>query len=281
MKRQHFNIDKVFWEHGKFKPWHIPKDYMPTPLKELNLNGSKEIVVVESESFSVGFLKSEVIYHHIVQGEYLGKAFMVSYCVMCNAGVVMEPVVDGEYLYFEPVGVYNGQLLIQDIKTKSLWNHLQGECMHGKLKGKQLKITYLKEVLVKDEIKKNPELPIGICGEQGTIKMVMNTGMNLLDKVTKVNKNFLPGFFVKTIVKEDRTLPRMTKGLVVRIDNRCRFYEATKIIEGLTDTINGEVIRFFNGKIPYVLNEKNERPFQLFMRWYAYKINYPDGEIFT
>ena len=116
MEKQQFNIDKVFWEHGKFKPWYLSEDSVPVTIGQVNLGKNREILVIENDVFSAAFLKSEVIYHHVVQGKLKQKAFMISYCVMCNAGVVMEPIVDGEYLYFEPVGVYNGQLLIQDIK---------------------------------------------------------------------------------------------------------------------------------------------------------------------
>jgi hypothetical protein len=281
MDLQQFDIDKVFWEHGKFKPWHIPKDFNSKPLKDLNLNKNKELLLVENDTFSLGFLKSEVIYHHIVQGIKDSKAYMISFCVMCNAGVVMEPLVDGVHLYFEAVGVYSGQLLIKDRKTNSLWNHLTGECIHGDLKGKQLKTAYLKETIVGEEMKINPDLAICISGEQKIIKKVMNTGMYFLGQVVKLNKNFLPPFFVKTIIHEDRTLPRMVKGLVVKIDNHAVFYESSKITSGFIDKINGQSIRLFNEKIPYALDENDKRPFQLFMRWYAFKINYPNGQLFS
>ncbi len=280
MNLQQFDIDKVFWEHGKFKPWHIPNDFLSTPLRELNLNKNKALLVVENETFSSGFLKSEVIYHHIVQGKCKGKPYMISFCVMCNAGVVMEPVVDGAYLYFEAVGVYNGQLLIKDRKTNSLWNHLTGECLDGELKGTVLKTSYLKDTFVRDEFKTSPNLAICISGEHKVIKKIMNTGMNFLGHVVKINKNFLPPFFAKTIVQEDKTLPRMVKGLAVKIDNQVVFYESSKITSGLTDKINGHTIRLFDEKIPYALDETNKRPFQLFMRWYAFKINYPNGQLF-
>lgn len=280
MNLQKFDIDKVFWEHGKFKPWYVPNDFSSKSLKELNLDKNKELLVVENETFSLGFFKSEVIYHHIVQGYRKEKAYMISFCVMCNAGVVMEPIVNGTYLYFEAVGVYNGQLLIQDRKTDSLWNHLTGECLHGEMKGTQLKTAYLKETLVRAELKTNPDIAIAISGEHKIIKKIMNTGMNFLGHVVKLNKNFLPPFFAKTIVEEDRTLPRMVKGLAVKIDNHAVFYESSKITSGFIDEFNGHTIRLYNEKIPYALDEKDKRPFQLFMRWYAFKINYPDGQLF-
>lgn len=280
MAKQQFDRDKVFWEHGRFKPWHVSENFNSTALRESTLSKNVELLVIENEIFSLGFLKSEVIYHHVVQGLYEGKAYMISFCVMCNAGVVMEPIVDGEYLYFEAVGIYDGQLLIQDRKTNSLWNHLKGECIDGELMGKQLKIEYLKETTVKDELSTNPNLPVYISGEYKAVKKIMNTGMNLLGHVVKLNKNLLPPFFAKTIVQEDRTLPRMVKGLVVKVGNQAVFYQSNKITTGLTDEINGHKIRLFDGRIPYALDEKDKRPFQLYMRWYAFKINYPNGQIF-
>lgn len=276
-----FQIEKVFWEkEGTFNPWYISENFKSIPLKDLKFNKGKKILVVQNDTFSLGFLKSDVDYHHVVQGTYQGKSFMVSYCIMCNSGVVLNPIVDGEFLFFKSTGLYNGQLINKDTKTESIWHHLSGECLHGELKGRKLEVEYLKETTVKEELSNNPNLKILISKEHKTMKKVMSIGMGFFDKLTKINKNLLPNMFAKTIIEEDRTLPRMTNGLVVKIDDLARFYQASKIKTGMTDTINGQEIKLFNSDVPYALTKDEKRPFQFYMKWYAFKINFPNGELY-
>jgi len=276
-----FQVEKVFWEkEGTFNPWYISENFKSIPLNQLKLNKKKKILVVENDTFSLGFLKSDVDYHHVVQGTHQGKSFMVSYCIMCNSGVVLNPVVEGEFLFFKSTGLYNGQLINKDTKTESIWHHLTGECLHGELKGKKLEVEYLKETTIKEELLNNPDLQILISKKHKTMKKMMSIGMGYFDKLTKVNKNLLPSFFANTIIEEDLTLPRMTNGLVVKIGDTARFYEAKKIKTGMTDTLNGEEIELFKSKVPYALTKNKKRPLQYYMKWYAFKVNFPDGELY-
>jgi len=276
-----FQIEKVFWEkEGTFNPWYISENFKSIPLNELKFKKGKKILVVENDKFSIGFLKTDVDYHHVVQGTFQEKSFMVSYCIMCNSGVVLNPVVDGEFLFFKSAGLYNGQLINKDTKTESIWHHLTGECLHGELKGKKLEVEYLKETTVREELLNNPNLHILISEEHRTMKKMMSLGMSLFDKLTKINKNLLPSFFANTIIKEDRTLPRMTNGLVIKIGDLAKFYEAKKIKTGMSDTINGEEVELFNSKVPYAITKNEKRPLQFYMKWYAFKINFPNGELY-
>lgn len=48
--------------------------------------------------------------------------------------------VKGKTLTFAVSGqLWNGSLVMIDLETKSLWSHILGECVHGELKGEELK----------------------------------------------------------------------------------------------------------------------------------------------
>ncbi len=281
MSESQFQIDKVFWERGRFKPWHISEHHKGKKLTDVKLKNDAVLLIIEQNGEAIGFLKNEIIYHHVVQGHFNNEPFMISYCVMCNAGVVMKPIINDEYHLFEAVGVYNGQLLNQDLKTNSLWNHLLGECLHGDYVGEKLETSYLKETNLEDAKSDYPNLQLYVSGQHKVIKTLFATAMTILDRISIFRKNFLPDFFIKTIVHEDRSLPRMTKGLVVKINDNTKFYETNMIQTGMMDEIDGEVISIYKKKIPYALDSSKNRPFQMYMRWYAFKINFPKGQLFT
>jgi hypothetical protein len=99
-----FDISYVTWEHGKFKPWHIPKP--PSPLRSLSLDEGEELLVGEVGGRPVGFLLREVTYHHVVQGVVGGT--LHDHLLRQGAGVVTSPVINGREHRFREVGVYNG-----------------------------------------------------------------------------------------------------------------------------------------------------------------------------
>jgi hypothetical protein len=68
------------------------------------------------------------------------KPVLISFCGLCSSGVAFETALSRqERLTFEPYGVYQGATVLRDHQTKSLWSHLDGRCLSGKLAGRQLK----------------------------------------------------------------------------------------------------------------------------------------------
>jgi len=273
-----FDISRVHWEKEKFKPWYLTQ--RPVSIRDLRINPNEEIIVVELSGKSIGFIQREVVYHHIIQGSLNNSDFLLTFCGVCNAGVLMSPVLDGKLYHFQEVGVYNGQQIFEDKETNSLWNHLTGEALHGKLKGKNLEIIgYLRMTTLGEEKKSDPDLPIYVSGQQKLYGNIMRFIIKVI--IGKSNKNWLPPHFEKTLPVIDESLPKMTMGLAVKINNIIRFYPVDLIKKGIVDNIEGETIEMqLINKIPMAKKQNGERPFQLFTRWYAYILTYPNGELF-
>ena len=71
-------------------------------------------------------------------------------------------------------------------------------------------------------------------------------------------------------------------GLAVKIENSIKFYpyEIIKDKE-FSDLINGvSIIIRMNKKIPKAKTKNGEIPFQLFTRWYAFILTYPNGKLY-
>ena len=88
----------------------------------------------EAKAYPIRFLG----YHHQVQDSIGGKAVIVTYCTVCRAGRVFEPVVDSKPAKFRLVGMDHFNAMFEDAATKSWWRQATGEAITGKLKGEHL-----------------------------------------------------------------------------------------------------------------------------------------------
>jgi hypothetical protein len=78
-------------------------------------------------------------YHHIVNDTVEGVPIAVTYCTLCHTGLVWSRVLDGRLLHFRLAGINNGNALLRDEETRSIWQQSTGEAIFGPLKGRQLK----------------------------------------------------------------------------------------------------------------------------------------------
>jgi hypothetical protein len=80
-------------------------------------------------------------YHHIVNDTVGGVPIAVTYCTLCHTGLVWSPVIDGKTLHFRLAGINNGNALLRDEETSSIWQQSTGEAIFGPLKGRQLDVV--------------------------------------------------------------------------------------------------------------------------------------------
>jgi hypothetical protein len=80
-------------------------------------------------------------YHHIVNDTVAGVPIAVTYCTLCHTGLVWSRVIDGKTLHFRLAGINNGNALLRDEETSSIWQQSTGEAIFGPLKGRQLEMV--------------------------------------------------------------------------------------------------------------------------------------------
>jgi hypothetical protein len=85
-------------------------------------------------------------YHHIVNDTVGGVPIVVTYCTLCHTGLVWDPVVDGRTLHFRLAGINNGNALMRDEQTSSIWQQSTGEAIFGPLKGQHLNVVHTNEL---------------------------------------------------------------------------------------------------------------------------------------
>ena len=118
-------IDRpVFVSTGAADAWVTPRE----PVLAFQLNG-------DARAYPLQIL----IWHEIVNDVVGGRAVAVTYCPLCNSGLVFDRVIDGRTLDFGTSGkLYQGDLLMYDRQTHSLWSQMDGRAVAGARAGIRL-----------------------------------------------------------------------------------------------------------------------------------------------
>jgi len=85
-------------------------------------------------------------YHHIVNDMVGGVPIAVTYCTLCHTGLVWNRAFEGKTLHFRLAGINNGNALMRDEETSSIWQQSTGEAIFGPLKGRQLELVRSSEL---------------------------------------------------------------------------------------------------------------------------------------
>jgi len=85
-------------------------------------------------------------YHHIVNDIIGGVPIAATYCTLCHTGLVWSRIVDGRTLHFRLAGINNGNALMRDEETSSIWQQSTGQAIFGPLKGRQLGLIHSDEL---------------------------------------------------------------------------------------------------------------------------------------
>lgn len=95
-------------------------------------------------------------YHHIVNDMVGSVPIAVTYCTLCHTGLVWNRVLDGRTLHFRLAGINNGNALMRDEETSSIWQQSTGESIFGPLKGRQLALIHSDELTFSQWRKEQP-----------------------------------------------------------------------------------------------------------------------------
>ena len=113
-----------------FAPVHEAPDYLvdAEPVIVLELNG-------EQRAYPLSIL----IAHEVVNDVIGGEPVAVTYCPLCNTGLVFKRTVNGDVLRFGTSGLLrNSNLIMWDRTTESWWQQVTGEAIVGTMTGTRL-----------------------------------------------------------------------------------------------------------------------------------------------
>ena len=116
-------------------------NYIPVA-EETRIGGREPVMTVELEgaepkAFPIRYL----MWHEIVNDEIAGMPVAVTYCPLCNTGMVFDATVDGEPREFGVSGkLIHSVMIMYDRETESWWQQGTGEAIVGDHLGTRLKM---------------------------------------------------------------------------------------------------------------------------------------------
>jgi hypothetical protein len=97
------------------------------------------VLVVDLDGDTRAYPLAILTFHEIVNDVVAGEPLVVTYCPLCNSGLVFERTVDGQVLDFGTSGrLWNSNLVMYDRATRSLWSQFTGEAIVGDRLGTHL-----------------------------------------------------------------------------------------------------------------------------------------------
>jgi hypothetical protein len=126
-----------------FHPYDVPAFDTPTASK---IEPDDMVMAVQINGEARAYPIRAMGYHHIVNDTVGGLPIAATYCTLCHTGLVWSRVVDGKTLHFRLAGINNGNALMRDEQTSTIWQQTTGRAIFGPLKGHQLEQLHSDEL---------------------------------------------------------------------------------------------------------------------------------------
>jgi hypothetical protein len=306
------------------EPYPIHADqYIPLAraLTEGLIQPQTDVLLVRHHGRDLAFVTLHLVYYHVAQGTLDGEAWMLSFCAACNGGMLFSPVIEGRgELHFVMGGMYNAMLILRDLETRSYWNHITGECLHGVLKGTRLRtFDFARHLRAADALENAPNAQLIYAETYQSVEPRIQAAIARWDMYRSAAEHPYIERFNSTMRQEDTRLPRLDMGLGVRTLATRRYYPLSQVYQhdnALIDSFDGRRLLIYvdpdsgnpsalyttatsttwrgdelqldngeriRGSMTFDYNGNRytpERPMQLFMRWYGFSFIFPGCEIY-
>lgn len=317
-----FKIERVLvFDQPTWMPLYVNKTFsLANALEADMIPPDARVMFIELPNGGVlVFQTLHLAFHHVVQGEHEGLPWMVSFCVVCNAGAAFSPLVNGTPHHFAGNAMYNAMTLLSDQETGSYWNHITGECLHGTLQGGKLTpFGVLSPLTAQETLDAHPDARL--IFSQLNRRQQLDAEDEYRFTLTDPKDAVLSDMLVKTLdVREDTRLPRLDMGLGVWTKDTARYYPYTRlnvhnnvlidVIDGrrlvvYIDPVSSNPGAFYTDAYRAVWRGSDlnlgtgdvlrggvlitgegkvapERPKQMFVRWYAFAFTFPGCDIYA
>lgn len=192
---------------------------------------------VDSDGNAICYPLLEMIKpRHLLNDVFAGKPLLISYCMACRSAMVYHPVVDGQRLTFDVLGVYRRNMVMCDRETGTVWQQGTGEAVCGKHKGKRLELLPYQQTTVSDWNTLYPNTLV--TAEAATVR----DGIFSKDRLMKMMK------VTETLIAPGKTnlsgLPPRTPVFGIELKQHSRAYPLPELLKTphFTDIINGQQI---------------------------------------
>ncbi|MGI9571207.1 MAG: DUF3179 domain-containing protein, partial [Desulfobulbia bacterium] len=107
----------------------------------IGIGDLEPVLSVELEGDLRAYPLQILLWHEIVNDRVNNVPILVSYCPLCNSGVVFDRRLEGRTIVFGNTGrIRHFDMVMYDLETESWWQQFVGEAIVGSLTGKKLEI---------------------------------------------------------------------------------------------------------------------------------------------
>ncbi len=219
-------------------------------------------------------------WHEIVNDTIGGKEVTVTFCPLCDSGIVFDPFVNGQKLTFGNTGaLYESAMVMYDRQTESYWYQAGARAVRGSLTGERLGILPSRMITWGDWKTTYPE---------GRV-LSLNTGHSrpyTRDSFAGYDRpDSRPGFPVS--VESDR-LPPKERIVGIELNGKGKAYPV-KLAQGtiLKDSFEGKEIEVVGDSIGrtaevFFIEDGARVPAPVVSEfWFSWFINHPETQIFS
>jgi hypothetical protein len=283
-------------------------------LAKRKVDPQTKLMVFDVGQQTLALVLQQMAFHHVAQGRLDGQAWAAFFCVSCNMGTTLTPIVNGRVHRFRVTGIYTSMSMMSDDETGSVWEHVTGECIRGSLQSAQLQTRSAQYLTAAQLAEAFPHATIALS--RASLRL-LNV---LLLRRMLCPAGYMPGPFRLSMTKRDKRLPELELGLGIWMNGQARFYPMRTIKSvqnALLDTLGQQQIvvyidpvtgtpaahrctaqttrwdgdalvldsgeRIRNGHVLNAVEEQRslDRPNQQFTRWYGFSYMFPACEIFS
>jgi hypothetical protein len=136
--------------------------------RALTLSERDPVISVEINGDARAYPLRIMMYHEIVNDVVGGAPVVVTYCPLCNTGLVFDRVIDGAPTEFGVSGkLRKSSLIMYDRRTESWWQQYTGEAIVGAMSGRKLERRVTRLESFKSFARRFPEGRVLIPNDPG------------------------------------------------------------------------------------------------------------------
>jgi len=180
------------------------------------LHPQEPVIVLEYKDRARAYPLQILIYHEIVNDEFMGLPVTVTFCPLCNASIVFDRRLEGQLLDFGTTGnLRKSDMVMYDRQTESWWQQFTGSGIVGQFAGKTLTQLSSKIVAFKEFRLTYPDGEV-LSRDTGYSRPYGTNPYRGYDRVGDI-----PFLFTDPV---DPRLPAMERVISVGSDNDYRLY---------------------------------------------------------
>ena len=142
------DFDRTLVDYAEILSGGPPKDGIPSidnptfaSPDEVDLPPQEAVIGINSAGEARAYPLRILMWHEIINDSFDGRDIAVTYCPLCNTGIVFDRTLDGETLEFGTTGkLRHSDLVMYDRTTESWWQQFTGQAIVGELMGAELEM---------------------------------------------------------------------------------------------------------------------------------------------